>query len=80
VVNWFDRRLPRRKPGFEKQQVGSIHQRFADLAWLASRSFETTDAGDVVAVNLKTLDFLPLSEFLVGTTGQPSDQADQRTG
>ena len=50
-----------------KRPVGSIHQRFADLAWLASRSFGTTDAGDVMAVNLKTLDFSPLSEFLVGT-------------
>src|ERR1019366_2885057 len=62
-----DGRPPRRKPGFEKRQVGSIHQRFADLAWLASRSFGTTDAGGVMAVNLKTLDFSPLSEFLLGT-------------
>jgi hypothetical protein len=67
VANGSNGRRQGRKPGFEKRQVGSIHQKFADLAWLASRSFGTTDAGDVMALNLKTLDFPLLSEFLVGT-------------
>ena len=64
-MNWFRQRLPRRKPGYERRQVGSIHQRFAEPAWLASGSFGTTDARNVMAVNLKTLDFSPPSEFLV---------------
>jgi hypothetical protein len=67
VVNGSDGRLPRRKLGFEKRQVGSIRQRIADLAWLLSRSFGTTYADDIMAVNLKNLDFSPLSEFLVST-------------
>jgi hypothetical protein len=62
--------LPRRKPGFEKPQVGLIRQRFADLVWLAGRSLGTAHAGDIMAVNLKTPDFSPLSKFLVGTSGE----------
>ena len=54
---------------FEKRQVGSIRQIFADLVWLASESCRTTHVGDIVAVNLKTLDFSPLSEFLLATGG-----------
>jgi hypothetical protein len=57
----------RRKLGFENRQVGSIRLRFADPASLAIRPFGTTYVSDVIAVNLKTLDFSPLSEFLVGT-------------
>jgi hypothetical protein len=53
---------------FEKRHVGSMRQRFADLSWLASRSCGTTHAGDIAKVNLKTLAFSPLSEFLAGTT------------
>jgi len=41
--------------------------RFADLFWPASKSCGTTHAGDIQAVNLKPLDFSPLSEFLLGT-------------
>jgi len=67
VVNGSDGRLPRRKLGFEKRQIGSIRQRIADLGWLLSRSFGTTYAGDIMAMNLKNLDFSLLSEFLVGT-------------
>jgi hypothetical protein len=58
---------PRRKPGFEKRQAGAIRQRSPGLVWLAGRSRGTTHAGDITAVNLKTLDFSPLSEFLVAT-------------
>ena len=67
VLNGSDGRLSRRKPVFEKRLVGSIHERFADLVWLASRSFGTTDAGDIMAASLKSLDFSTLSEFLLGT-------------
>jgi hypothetical protein len=51
----------------EKRRVDLFHQRFAKFVRLASRSFGTTRIGDVAAVNLKTLDFSLLSEFLVGT-------------
>jgi hypothetical protein len=69
-VNSSDGRLPQRKPGFDKGQVGSIRR--SSLA--GSRSFGTTYAGDIMAVNLKTLEFSPLSEFLVGSADilQPS--------
>jgi hypothetical protein len=60
----------RRKLGIENRQVGSIRLRFADPASLAIRPFGTTYVSDVIAVNLKTLDFSPLSEFLVGTGTQ----------
>jgi len=66
VANGSDGPLPRRKPSFEKRQVGSIRQRFADLVSLASGSFGTTP-GDLMMVNLKSPDFSPLSEFLAGT-------------
>ena len=62
-MNGSDGRLPRRKPGFEKRQVGSIQQRFADLGWLASRAFRTTYTGDIMALNLKTLDFPRFRSF-----------------
>src|ERR1019366_7252756 len=52
---------------FEKRRIGSIRQRFTGLFWLASRSCGTTHAGDIIAMNPKTLDFSPLLEFLVGT-------------
>ena len=38
------------------------------FVWLASRSFGATHEGDVVAANLKTPDFSPLLEVLVGTS------------
>jgi hypothetical protein len=57
---------PRRKPGFEKRQVGSIRQR-SGLVWLPGRSCGTSHAGDITAVNSKTMDFSPLSELLVAT-------------
>ncbi len=62
-----DRPPPRRKPGFDKRKVGSIRQRFADLGWLVAGPLETSYARDITALNLKTIDFSPLSEFLVGT-------------
>ena len=76
VVNGSEGRLPRRKLGFEKRQIGSIRQRIADLVWLLSRSFGPTYAGDIMAVNLKNLDFSLLSEFLVGTAGGEERAAD----
>ncbi len=67
-MNWFRQTAAAAKTRFlRKRPVGSIHQRFADLFWLASKSCGTTHAGDIKAVNLKTLDFSPLSEFLLGT-------------
>src|ERR1035437_2258474 len=39
VVNGSDGRLPRRKLGFEKRQIGSIRQRIADLGWLLSSDY-----------------------------------------
>ena len=50
-----------RKLDFENRQVGSIRLRFADPASLAVRPFGTTYVSDVIAVNLKTLDFSSLS-------------------
>ena len=73
VVNGSDGRLPRRKLGFEKRQVGLIRQRIADLVWLLSRPFGTSYAGDIMAVNLKNLDFSLLSEFLVGAGSTATD-------
>jgi hypothetical protein len=77
VVNGSEGRLPRRKLGFEKRQIGSVRQRIADLGWLLSRSFGTTYAGDIMVVNLKNLDFSLLSEFLIGTGSNVSISATQ---
>ena len=74
VATGSDGRPPRRKSGFEKRQLGSIRHRFAALVWLGRRTGGTIHAGDIMAVNLKTLNFSPLPEFLLGTATPDHDR------
>jgi len=55
-----------RKPGLKKQQARSIREKIRRLC-LDTRACGITYAGDIMAVNLKTLDFSTLPEFLVGS-------------
>ena len=65
-MNVSDGRLPRRKPSFEKRQVGLIRQRCADLVWLLAAPLELPMLGAIMTVNFKTPDFSLLLEFSVG--------------
>jgi hypothetical protein len=67
------KRLPRRGAGCQKRQVGSIRQRFVGLIGWPNRSFGPTYAGDIKALNLKTLNFSPLSEFWHSSLGVPRE-------
>jgi len=66
--------LPRRKPVFERRQVGSIQQRFGDLLSLARDPSEPIRAGHVMAVNLKNSRLFETFGVLVGTasTNRPT--------